>query len=62
MPKYKMDFDLDSWIQCLEIEADSPEEAKKKLCEMSIENIIEEGYVKDFSIRDLDIEEVEEDE
>ena len=60
MPKYQMDVDLDSWIQCLEIEADSPDEAKEKLCKMSIEDIIKEGYVKDFSIRSLDIERVEE--
>ena len=60
MPKYSMDFDLDSWITNLKIEADSREEAKKKLCSMSVEEIIKEGYVKDFNIMDLDIEELEE--
>lgn len=61
MPGYSFDFSLDAWIQCLEIEADSVEEAKEKLCKMSIEDLIENGYVKDFAIKDLDVEEISSD-
>lgn len=59
MPRYTFDFDLEAWIRCLKIEADSLEEAKEKLYEMSIEDIIDEGYVNNFSISELDIEEEE---
>ena len=55
MPKYELDFDLDLWIRNLQIEADSPEEAKEKLCSMSISDIIDEGYVKDYKISTIDI-------
>lgn len=60
MPKYICDFDLDCWVQDIEIEANSKEEAKEKLLSMSVEELVEKGYIKDFSISDLDIEEVEE--
>lgn len=56
MPKYTVtfDFSLYAWIQCVELEADSVEEAKEKLRKMTVEDLIEEGYVKDFDIKDLD--------
>lgn len=56
MPKYTVtfDFSLDAWIQNVEIEADDIEEAKEKLNKMSLEDLVEEGYVKDFNIKDLD--------
>lgn len=56
MPKYTVtfDFSLDAWIQNVEVEADDIEEAKEKLNKMSLEDLIEEGYVKDFNIKDLD--------
>ena len=60
MPKYICDFDLDCWVRCLEIEADSVEEAKEKLCKMTVEEIIEKGYIEDHSIRTLDIKKEEE--
>ena len=59
--KYSFDFDLDVWVQCLEITADSLEEAKEKLFKMSVADLIDYGYVKAYSIRNLDVE-VEEDE
>ena len=55
MPKYELDFDLDLWIRNLQIEADSPEEAKEKLCKMSFSDMIDEGYVKDYKISDIDM-------
>jgi hypothetical protein len=53
MPKYTVtfDFSLDAWIQNVEIEADDIEEAKEKLNKMSLEELVEEGYVKDFNIK-----------
>lgn len=61
MPRYTFDFDLDSWIQGVKIDAESYEEAKNKLCSMSFQDLIDEGYIKDFSIKDLDCEVEEED-
>lgn len=54
MPKYDFNFSLDVWVKSLEIEADSLEEAKEKLNKMTVEELIEEGYVKYFDIKDLD--------
>lgn len=61
MPKYTFDFNLSAWIRDLEIEADSLEEAKEKFLERSVSDLIDEGYVKDYDITDLDID-IEEDE
>ena len=52
--KFKMDFNLQAWIQGIEIEAISEEEAKEKLARMSVEDIISEGYVKDNDIDSVD--------
>lgn len=56
MPKYTFDFNLSAWIRDLEIEADSLEEAKEKFFDKSVSDLIDEGYVKDHSITDLDID------
>ena len=61
MKKYVFDFSVDAWLQNVEIEADNLEEAKDKLGEMSLKDLVEEGYVKDFSISDLDYEVEDED-
>lgn len=62
MPTYKFDFDLDVWVQSLEISAGSLEEAKEKLCKMSVADLIDYGFVKGYDIKDLDVEVVGEDE
>lgn len=56
--KFKFDFSVDAWIQDVVIDAATKEEAIGKLTRMSLIEIIEEGYVKDFSIprEDLDVE------
>lgn len=55
--KVKFDFNLDAWIQNLEIEADSVEQAKEKLMSMSLEDMIEAGaYMKDFNVESVDTE------
>lgn len=54
---YDFNFSLDAWVKSLEIEADSLEEAKEKLFEMCIEDLIDRAWVKDFSIKELEVHE-----
>lgn len=54
---YTCDFDIDAWISGVIIEAKDEKEAKEKLLEMSLEELIENGYVKSFKLTDIDIEE-----
>lgn len=55
--KFKFDFNLSAWIQNVEVEAASLEEAKEKLGQMSIEDMVDnEGYIKQTDITDLDTE------
>ena len=55
--KYKFNFNLNAWIDMLEIEADNEEEAYEKLHDLSINDIIENGNVHDYEIDDIDVEE-----
>lgn len=48
--KFKFDFSVDAWIQDVEIDAANQVEAEEKLGQMTLAELIEEGYVKDFSI------------
>ena len=50
--KVKFDFSLDVWMQGVEIEADSYEEALRKLYAMDVEDLISEGYIKESDIKD----------
>ena len=45
MARYSFDFNLEAWIQYVEIEADSYEEAESKLCKMTLEELIKTGYI-----------------
>lgn len=56
MAKFKLDFNLEAWIRGLEIEAENKEEAINELYKMSIEDIIDEGYVSNFNSTDIDVE------
>lgn len=60
MKKFKFDFNMSAWIQDVEISAESYEEAKKEFDNMTVEDLIDEGYIKNFSITDLDVEEGDE--
>jgi len=62
MKKFVFDFNLSAWITNLEIEADSYEEAVEKLGRMSAYDIVDEGYVKNTDITDLDYEVADDDE
>ncbi len=57
--KVKFNFNLNAWINSVEIEADSEEQAKEILFGMPFSELIEEGYCKDFSIADLEAEVIE---
>lgn len=61
MKTFTFDFNLSCWIQNLEIEADDYEDAMAKLQSMSFEEIVEEGYVHNFDITDLDCDYDEDD-
>lgn len=55
--KVKFDFNLNAWIQGLEIEADSIEQAKEKLLSMSLEDMIDtDAYIKDSVVGSVDAE------
>ena len=57
--KVKFDFVLEAWMQGVEIEADSYEEALRKLYAMDVEDLISEGYIKESDIKQEDGEIVE---
>ena len=57
--KVKFDFVLEVWMQGVEIEADSYEEALRKLYAMDVEDLISEGYIKESDIKQEDGEIVE---
>ena len=48
--RFKFDFSVDAWIQGVEVDAANQAEAEEKLGQMTLAELIEEGYVKDFSI------------
>lgn len=62
---FKASFDLSAWIRDFEIEAPSEEEAKKKLAEMTFDDIVDqlsyesEGSVNASDVDDVDLECVE---
>ena len=62
---FKASFDLSAWIRDFEVEAPSEEEAKKKLAEMSFDDIVDqlsyesEGFVNASEVDDVDLECVE---
>lgn len=58
--KFRFDFVLEAWIRCLEVEASSEEEAMDIFNSMSITEMLEEGYVKDFELRSVDKDLIEE--
>lgn len=61
MAKFKFDFNLEAWIQGVEIEAESYEEAERKLYKMTVEELIEAGYIHTSDLNDVDVEILEAD-
>lgn len=60
--KVKFNFNLNAWIQDVEIEADSIEEAENKLYRMDVQELIEAGYINASDLDDVEGEVIEEDE
>ena len=54
--KVKFNFNLEAWIQGVEIEADSIEEAENKLYKMDVQELIEAGYINTSDLYDVEIE------
>lgn len=59
--KVKFNFNLEAWIQGVEIEADSIEEAKNKLYRMDVQELIEAGYINTSDLYDVEGEVIEDD-
>ena len=59
--KVKFNFNLEAWIQGVEIEADSIEEAENKLYKMDVQELIEAGYINTSDLYDVEGEAIEED-
>ena len=57
--KVRFDFNLEAWINYLEIEGNTMEEIEEKLHSMSLSDIVEEGNVKDTNISQVDYEIIE---
>ena len=57
--RVKFNFNLEAWIEGVEIEADSEEEAKEKLYRMNAQELIEAGYVNTSDINDVEGEVIE---
>lgn len=57
--KVILDFNLNAWIKGVEVEATSYEDAVSKLHQMSLEEIFETGFSKDFTIDNVDGQVVE---
>lgn len=56
MARYSFEFNLEAWIQDIEIEADSYEEAESKLYKMTVEELIEAGYIHNSDLFDIGAE------
>ena len=57
---FKASFDLSAWIRDFEVEAPSEEEAKKKLAEMSFDDIVDQlSYESEGSVRASDVDDVD---
>jgi len=56
MKTFTFDFSVDAWIRNVEIDADSYDEALEEFRLMSLEKLIDNGQVKDFSVSNVDVE------
>lgn len=56
MKKFTFDFSVDAWIDGVEIDADSYDEAVEELRLMTLEKLVDRGHVKDFDVLDIDVE------
>ena len=59
MKKFRLDFNLDAWIQNVEVEAENEQDALSKLSSMTVEDFIREGYVHSWDFSDCDVDLIE---
>ena len=57
--KFRFNFNLEVWVDGIEIEARSEEEAIEQLYKMSVKEYLEEGYDRESDISDIDSEVIE---
>lgn len=57
--KVRFNFNLEAWIDGVEIEANSEEEARDKLYQMTFRELVEEGYDRNFTTSDVEGEVIE---
>lgn len=56
MKTFIFNFAVQAWVKGLEIEAETYEEAEEELLSMSLEKIVDRGFVKDSDISDIEYE------
>ena len=56
MARYSFEFNLEAYIQDIEIEADSYEEAENNLYKMTLEELIKTGYINNSDLFDISAE------
>ena len=52
--KYIFDLSIDAWVNSIEIEAESYDDALEELYQLTLEELIEKGYVKGFDIKNIE--------
>lgn len=57
--KVRFNFNLEAWIDGVEIEANSEEEARDKLYQMTFRELVEEGYDRNFKTSEVEGEVIE---
>lgn len=57
--KVRFNFNLEAWIDGVEIEANSEEEAREKLYQMTFKELVEEGYDRNSTISEVEGEVIE---
>lgn len=57
--KFRFNFNLEVWVDGIEIEAKSEEEAIEQLYKMTVKEYLEEGYDRESDISDIDSEVIE---
>ena len=57
--KVRFNFNLEAWIDGVEIEANSEEEAREKLYQMTFRDLVEEGYDRNSTISEVEGEIIE---
>ena len=52
--KVRFDLNVEAWLRGIEVEGDDYDEAENNLYRMTLEELLDEGYVRSFEITDCD--------